>query len=76
MSPLIVPLLYPGFGRVTEFLRPHFRITCRDLAVWSYNKSRVADYPPRTSPVTSQNTDFWIQSSAKRRLQPLSHLLL
>ncbi len=27
MSPLIVPLLYPGFGRVTEFLRPHFRIT-------------------------------------------------
>jgi hypothetical protein len=47
MSPLIVPLLYPGFGRVTEFLRPHFRITsglltCRDLAVWSYNKSRLS----------------------------------
>ena len=27
MSLLIVPLLYPDFGRVTEFLRPHFRIT-------------------------------------------------
>ena len=27
MSLLIVPLLYPDFGGVTEFLTPHFRIT-------------------------------------------------
>jgi len=33
MSPLIVPLLYPGFGRVTDFLRPHFRITSGLLTI-------------------------------------------
>src|SRR6267154_4601292 len=33
ISPLIVPLLYPGFGRVTEFLRPHFRITSGLLTI-------------------------------------------
>jgi hypothetical protein len=27
MSLLIVPLLYPDFGGVTEFFTPHFRIT-------------------------------------------------
>ena len=27
MSPLYRPFIVPRFGRVTEFLRPHFRIT-------------------------------------------------